>query len=378
MKPVNYLMLMICMMILSCKLDDHQKQSQLIIGDWTFVKEELKYKTKLDPIESLPIKMGLKSGYTFDESGTCEDKLGYFKHKSSDYTQFLGIQTKYRVRDNRLGIFDLAHKVWKEYEILKLDNNILRLVINDSVNVIYEKSNYKLAPEVPFDQIIVSSSGCYGTCPINDVMIFRSGEVILNNEQYTKNKGLFSSHIDSKEFENAEKKFRKANLKMLKDRYAADWTDDNEITISLIQNGKIYKTISDYGNQSPAELYWAYLPVTFFDQKLNLKSLSKNSNAYVQRIFSFEKGDKLIRLAKSEGFYLANLLSKANCVNKVFVEKYILKAYGDQRLIRITTDGQYYKMKLKDDRYLTVDLGYDFLQRNDLLERLSAKQYYEK
>ena len=183
--------------------------------------------------------------------------------------------------------------------------------------------------------------------------------------------------MNVKEFDKAETKFRKANLKMLKDRYMASWTDDNEITVSLIRNGRIYKTISDYGSQSPTELYWAYLPILYLDQKLNLKSLP-DDKFYIFRIFSFEKDEKLIRLAKSEGFYLADLLSKARAVDKVFVERYTLQAFGEQGSIKTTTDGRYYKVKLKDGKYLTVDLGYNFLQQNDLLSRLSAKLDHEK
>lgn len=378
MKLVNYLMVMICVMTLSCKSDDHQKQSQFIIGEWTFVRNELNYKIKIDPTEPPPMRVGFKSGYTFKKSGVCEDKLGYFKRINSGYTQFLGTQTKYRLRNSRLSVFDLTHKAWKEFEILKLDNNILKLVINDSVNAIYERSNYKLAPEVPFDQIIVSSSGCYGTCPINDVMISANGEVIFNNTQYIKNIGSFSSHMDSKAFKEAEEKFRKAGLKKTKDKYEAGWDHCNEITISLIQNGKIFKTISDCGSQSPTELYWAYLPITYLNQKLPLKRLPQNGKFNTLRIHWFEKDDKLIRLAKSEGFYLANLLSSAKSVDKVFNEKYILDAYNENKSINTTTDGRYYKMRLINGKYLTVDLGYNFLERNDLLSRLSAKLPYEE
>ncbi|MCF0059491.1 DUF6438 domain-containing protein [Dyadobacter sp. CY356] len=307
---VNYLLWTIYVVTLPCKSAENQKQNQLIIGEWTFVSEELLHHEKIHSTTAPPIKAGFKSGYVFSKDGICEDKLGYFNRLNRNYTQFLGTKTKFRLENNHLEIFDLAYKIWRSYQILKLDDKTLKLVLNDSVNAIYERSHYELAPKVPFDKIIVSSSGCLGSCPINDVIISRDEKVIFNNEGFRQREGVFSSSITLSEFDEIEKRFRKTDLNKLKDKYAASWTDDNEITISLIQNGRIYKTISDYGSQSPSELYWAYLPVIFLDQKLILKSLSDNTNFYIRKIFSFEKDEKLIRLAQSEGFYLADLLQK--------------------------------------------------------------------
>jgi len=374
---INYTIWTIFILTLSGRPKDHEEYKKLIIGDWTFVKEESKCKLKPDSIDNSSFKVGFKSGYKFIESGLCENKLGYFNHENLSYTQFLGTDTKYRLEDNRLNIFDLEDDTWKGYEILKLDGNILKLALNDSVNMIFERSNYKLTPGIPFDQIIVSSSGCLGSCQVNDVMVSRSGEVIFNNEQYTKERGLFSSLISLKQFDDLEQKFRKANLKKLKDKYEASWTDDNEITISLIKNGRIFRTIIDYGYQAPTELYWAYFSVVFLSQKLSLKNLPNEGNFRFQKTFSFEKNDKFIRLAKSEGFYLANLLNTANLVDRVFIEKYTLHAAVETGSMKTTTDGRYFKIELENGKFLTVDLGYNFLHRNNLLKRLSAKMSYE-
>ncbi|MCF2445172.1 DUF6438 domain-containing protein [Dyadobacter sp. CY345] len=378
MRLVNYVIWTIWLLTSSSTPQVHQEYDRLIIGDWTFVKVELKNESPADSIEIPPLKVGSKPGYTFSESGFCENKLGYFTNDNRENTQFLGTETKYRIEGNRLLIFDLANNVWDRYVVLELDSKVLKLTLNDSANVIYEKSNYKLAPQVPFDQIVVSSSGCLGSCPINNVMVSKSGEVIIHNEHHTKNNGLYSSKMSSKQFRDLELKFRKANLKKLEDKYEASWTDDNEITISLIKNGRIYRTISDYGYQAPTELYWAYFPITLIDQKLTLNDLTSRDRFYIQKISSFEKGNKLIWLAKSESFYLANLLRTANSVNKKVVEKYTLHAYGEQGSIKATTDGRYYKIKSEDGKYVTLDLGYNFLQQNDLLVRLSAKLDYEK
>lgn len=375
---VNHVIWTICLLTSPSTPQVHQEYDRLIVGDWTFVKVELKYESPADSMEISPLEIGSKPGYTFSESGFCENKLGYFSNDNREYIQFLGTETKYRIEGNRLLIFDLANNVWDRYEILKLDSKVLKLTLNDSAHVIYERSNYKLAPQVPFDQIIVSSSGCLGSCPINNVMVSQSGEVIIHNEHHTKNNGFYSSKMSTKQFRELELKFRKANLKKLKDKYEASWTDDNEITISLIKNGRIYRTISDYGYQAPTELYWAYFPISLIDQKLILNQLPNRDKFYIQKISSFEKGNKLIRLAKSESFYLANLLHTANSVNRKFVEKYALHAYGEQGSIKATTDGRYYKIKSEDGKYVTLDLGYNFLQQNDLLVRISDRRDYEK
>ena len=373
MELLNFLIRTICLLTFPSSPQVIQEYDRLIIGDWILVNIELKYESPADSIEMPFSEVGSKPGYTFSESGFCENKLGYFNNENQGNSQFLGTETKYRIQGNQLLIFDLANNIWDRYEVVKLDSKVLELTLNDSANVIYERSNYKLSPQVSFDQIIVSSSGCLGNCPVNNVIVSKSGEVIIHNEHYTKNNGLYSSAMSSKQFQNLELKFRKASLKKLNDRYEANWTDDNEITISLIKNGKIYRTITDYGYQAPTQLYWAYFPLTFIDQRLPLKDLPKRDKLYIQKIFSFEKDNKYIRLVKSESFYLVNLLRTANSVEKKFVEKYNLHAYGEQGLIKATTDGRYYKIRLEDHKYVILDLGYNFLQQNNLQVRRSAK-----
>ena len=152
MELLNFVIRTICLLTFPSSPQVIQEYDRLIIGDWILVNIELKYESPADSIEMPFSEVGSKPGYTFSESGFCENKLGYFNNDNQGNSQFLGTETKYRIQGNQLLIFDLANNIWDRYEVVKLDSKVLELTLNDSANVIYERSNYKLSPQVSFDQ----------------------------------------------------------------------------------------------------------------------------------------------------------------------------------------------------------------------------------
>ena len=116
------------------------------------------------------------------------------------------------------------------------------------------KLTYNLDTLPDFDQIIYSSSGCYGSCPILDISVTKDGHVLFQGEGYVKSLGFYTGHLDRQTTQTIFDKFRKANPLALENSYAVDHTDDETLTTTFIQNGKIVKTIDDYGLVGTKEL----------------------------------------------------------------------------------------------------------------------------
>ena len=231
-----------------------------------------------------------------------------------------------------------------------------------------------------FDQIIYSSLGCYGSCPILDISITKEGAVLFQGEGYVKSLGFYVGHLDRQTTQTIFDKFRKANPLALEYSYAVDHTDDQTLTTTFIQNGKIVKTIDDYGMAGPKELIWAYMLLSNIHDMMHLDSLPNDEPFYPKlHSYTFKRDNFVLPLAKSESFYLWTALKKAKQVDKAFTSKYKLvftdnfdywgpdpnEARIHQYEIKnVVTDGWHYKFEFEDREAITYDLGYNFLERN--------------
>lgn len=368
--------------LISCNTKTRNYE-KLIVGDWEKVIEKIEISENSE-IVILPPRQnrGGNIGYYFAENGVFENKLGYFGKNKKDSegrtkSQFLGTQTKYKIVDDGLETYDLTSNKWENIKIDKLTKDSLILEYKDKSKEKFAKRNYNTAKVRSFDKIIVSTSGCYGSCPVTDIIISKSGEIIYNGEMYVNKKGLFKSKISQEDFLKIETDFKKANYINLKDEYIANHTDDMTLTVTFVENNQIIKTITDYGRESPTELKWAVLPIIFLNQKIRLEQF-KNSKAYIDFGFGdFEKGNEICVLTKSECFYLSNLLQNCKEENVNFKSKYIIRYWSNDNKKKVETDGQYYKFQIEKDKFITLNLGFNFLEKNNLLKRLRNKTEYE-
>lgn len=149
-------------------------------------------------------------------------------------------------------------------------------------------------------------------------------------------------------------------------------SDSQTVTVSFIKDGKIIKSISDYADSSPSEFIWAYKPVMYLNQKIDLKHVKVKSYLRPQYMHgSFKTDDSYLALAASELFYLLDNFKTGKETEIKFNEKYILD-FNDSISKKITTDGRYYKFYLKDKTTKTIDIGYDFLT-NSLVYKFEKK-----
>lgn len=256
----------------------------------------------------------------------------------------------------------------------------MKLAIDDTTFVLFKKLNYNLDKSINFDQIVFSSSGCYGSCPIIDISITKEGNILFQGEGYTTPLGFYYAKINHKTKNYIFNKFRCANPLNLKDSYSVNHTDDQSLTTTFVKGGKIIKTIHDYGMAGTKELIWAYIAISKMHKKIHLKRLPFDEPFYPKlNYFSFKKGDLDLYLEKSESFYLWTELKKSKQSNGNFKSKYKVIFNGNYtnwgpdpnearqhkyEISSITTDGQFFKFEFKGKEPETYNLGYNFIERN--------------
>lgn len=353
----------------SCEKKVENNYGNLIVGDWIFEKES----TKIENIVYSDF------GYSFFESGDCESKPGFYEEKERNEHQdrktiFYGTKTNYKIVDDSLLIKNQVTKKWNAAKIVSITSKSLKLSFDKNIILEFSKQSYIENEKSDFDKIIVSKSPCFGSCPINDIEINKTGEVKYYGGHWNLKNGFFKSQITAREFDEIEENFKKTEFLELKDDYQANWTDDQKVTVTFVKDNKILKTIRDYGRQSPKSFRITLEPITFLYQKLKLvedKSLEKFQD---NRYFSFEKGNKIINLESSEDFYLSNLLSNASQSFKPFKAEYIINYPQDFDINRIETDGQFYKVIYRNKKSEILDIGFNFIEINNLKERLKLKE----
>jgi hypothetical protein len=388
------------MFFTTCK---EKSTEDLIIGNWQLMNETIS-----EPIDSITIgafdSFGIPergTAYTFINDSLIDTRTEYYKvikfNGRRREFQFLGTQTKYKITNDTLKIYDLIDSIWYAgRKITKLTSDSLILVDADGQRQVFLRHEYNIDSDPVFDQISLSTSGCFGSCPIINIIIDSTGYVLFYGERYVSKIGYYEGKITRDKFKAIEKEFRKAQILDLKEEYAAGWSDDETISTTFLKQGEIKKSIEDYGRSGPDELVWAYSSLRYLFQDIALKKLdSTKIPPYLNLHFlRFERGDQILSLTQSESFLLWNYLRKGSLVQVKFDGKYHMKftrnytwapsadelddAYNEQvenKVKNIVTDGRYYTFAIRGQPSLTIDIGFDFLKQNKSLEFRKRKEY---
>ena len=363
---------------------DQEKADNLlrgnISGDWEKIIEKEDSTIDLPPpIHYIPEGMTI-----YNDS--IEFYLGFYKEDSDKETGkrtklYLGNVVPYKINKDSIIIKNPLTDSWEfKWKFISRVNDTLQLAINDTTVIRYKKLIYNVEVLPDFDQIIYSSSGCYGSCPIIDISIAKDGTVLFQGEGYVKSLGFYSGNLDTKTTEYIFNKFRRAKPLELQDNYYVTHSDDESLTTTYIQNGKIVKTIQDYGMASINELIWAYIPISNIHTTIKLDSLPLDEPFYPKlHYFTFKKGSLILPLEKSESFYLWTELKNSKQTDIKFIPKYKITFSGNYtywgpdpnktrqhkyEIQSIKTDGRFYKFEFENDYAITYDLGYNFIERN--------------
>jgi len=328
-----------------------QKQSfneKDLLGDWTGIKT----KQNAYPIE----------GFSFKANHIFEFKLGFFE-RIDDKSKFLGTRGKYKLEKGNLILFTPDAKTWAKLKLLGLHQKHLKISTNEGV-FDFSRSVIGNPSSLTFDKIIVSASGSFEPVPVSNTVINANGTVVFEGVDETSKIGLFSGTINARDYLKIQADFNKSNLTKLTAWYRASSSDRQTISTTFIKNGKIYKTIADYGEAAPYLFKAAYIPVIFMYQNMPLKALP--DPVYLKNVdLNFRKSDQMLDIRQSELFMLREALRNGKFVQKVFFRRFKFFKYkpNSNKFDELYTDGRYYQFFI-NGKQIVVDIGFNFYDFN--------------
>ena len=366
-----------------------------ISGDWARITENEDASMEAPP----PLSFILPQGMTITNDSV-EFYRGFFEQSltvesGKSLRSYLGSSVPYKIEKGRILIKNPSTHRWQaQWSFVSRQSDTLTLAVNDTTITRYRRLHYNIDAPTNYDQIVYSSTGCYGTCPIIDISITKDGDVLFQGEGYVNPLGFYSGKSSPKETKYVFDKFKRADPLRLEDNYTAGHSDDNLLATTFIKDGKIIKTIQDYGMAGPNELIWAYVPISNIHSIIPLDSLPLDEPYYPKlHLFTFKKDSLILTLAKSESFYLWTELNNAKQGDRAFQPIYSLifssndfywgpdpnfDRHHEHEIGSIATDGRIFKFEFMNAPSITYDLGYNFIDRNfSAADFKSPKEWYE-
>ncbi|MDR2840832.1 MAG: DUF6438 domain-containing protein, partial [Paludibacter sp.] len=233
MRTKNTILFILCLLTLGCTKVNRQdeKLKHLLIGEWEMVRE-FNQSEKIVLLGYIPFAIS----FSLD---SIEFFNGFYQTVNDTITgkrmsKYCGSFVPYRMQDGDIFIKNIYNNNWEFYgKFINLSNDTLALAIDDTTTVKFSKLSYNTDTIPDFDQIIYSSSGCYGSCPIIDVSVDKNGEVYFQGEGYVSKIGFYNGRINNTKQKYIFDKFRKANPINLLKSYENSWTDDESITTTF-------------------------------------------------------------------------------------------------------------------------------------------------
>lgn len=274
----------------------------------------------------------------------------------------------YRLQADSIFIADSSTISPFKWKIEKLLADTLKLADGDGRRIKMHRIIFRQYDSPDFDQIIFSRSGCYGPCPIYDLSIKTNGHLLYRGINFVSDIGIYSDSLDPAQTRDILSKFKRVDIANIPASYSAGYTDGETVSTTYLKDGKILKTISDYGREGPKELVWAYTAMEYLRPALEPEGADSSFLPGLKFNF-FEKDSTRLRLEDSESFLLWNQLRQSSVVNKEFTPEYLV-SYGQWHkdkpieIAQIDSDGRYFRFQIQGQQPITYDLGYDFIDRH--------------
>lgn len=212
-----------------------------------------------------------------------------------------------------------------------------------------------------FDAVIVAAGPCYGKCPINFIMIENTGKVTYTGVKYVDHEGFYTSKISTADFKVIMDDFKKAGYMSLDENLSSGGSDMSSTAIAFIKNGKIVKSITDYGNAGPAQFVSAYKLLTHLEQKLTLTRIKVPDQLQADTYIDFYLDGYYFTPAES--FYLYYKLINGKITNEEFDKKYTFSYGSLSEKTYLKSDGRNFRVKTGNN-FITIDTGDNFLKGN--------------
>lgn len=354
-----------------------KKENYTIIGDWEFDKVVDLNPKKDDKNHPPPPPSWLSpEEFEFLENGMCNYKNGLFNYsRTREFAIYSGNILKYQLKNDSLILKYPADSIFNKYRLKITKDSLIFIDTKNKKLCFYNR--IKLNPKpIKFDKIIVSSSGCYGSCRISSTIIDKNGNVEFRNHKYTEKDGAYTSLISPEHYRKFEANFNKVDIDTLKNKYSIGITDGNTVSVTFIKDGKIYKTIDDYRCQSPKSFVQAYTPLVYLSQSCKLTESKPKNELDLLLLFQFEGKQKHHFLTNSDAAYLISEILKSKKTTAAFEPLYNVSSmyFKSDDEVYISSNGRFFKFAMKNGSPVTYDLGYNFIEKNNLKFEKSYKK----
>lgn len=285
----------------------------------------------------------------------------------------------FKIQENRISYTSLKNNKTIIKEVVQLNSDSLYLLDSEKNLHKYFRIFQDSLKRKNITKIVLSSTGCYGVCPIIDIEIEESNEASFYCTDYCGDKGY---HKGKMENTNVKRLFRFLDfidIDTLKNSYAANHTDDETITVSFYEDNNHLKTISDYGRKSPTEFIWLYTYLRYMPGLKKLKPTNEKLNSLEKsRCFVLSDGEEGYSFERSESYNIYTKLLNAKEVKQNIALPYeiynlsypihklegFINYNGKPEVIGLS-NGRYFKFKSMNDRI--IDLGYNCLEMKETI-----------
>lgn len=359
--------------IISCKNSFDKEIEEHLQGDWS---KEFYDKTNNDPNELPSIFFNTNNIYKFS-SDTIYDSnhFSIYNEKTNDF-EYLGYKASFKIKNSVVSWYNTASK--KNIEFGKVEKLLKDTIFFEHFMLVCDKVKQQF--NNAFDAIIVTSSGCYGSCPIYNYRLESNGDIIYAGEKFTQIKGVYAGQINKKYFSYFKNKLNQINLNQTDNQYTNNATDGNFEEIVFIKNNQVTKRISFYINDGPPKVKQLLDILRAMHYYIEDKKTYHYKDYFsIINPFTNTKEVNLEEFSDYHSFYLWTELMKHpskpfQFKQKTFkINKFISKFWDSEyeeispkSLETIETDGQQFQIKFKDTPIQYYDLGYNFLENNDL------------
>ncbi|KOS05967.1 hypothetical protein AM493_07890 [Flavobacterium akiainvivens] len=335
------------------------------MGDWIETEPPNKIK---DSIE-IPLEHFYRLGYTFEKNGKVITKPGFINYRDNKY---YGSRSQYKIKDGYVSVYNPSVKKWDKLKIIKLTQDSLE-VLDGDIPYYYIKKKYNTASNPDFDGVIVTNSGGYIPLAnqINTVFINPANHNVIYNRNIDDGQRVtMQGHISGNDLSLVQQLFKQADYIKRDSVYGEMVYDVSQTSVAVLKGNRIIKSIHIY-NREPTELLWAHLAAHYLpDVVTNIRKTDEFSLG----MEAFEAANSTLSLTKAEGYFLSYLLSSSKSTPLQFKELYRL-TYSDDAVGKITSDGRYYKYYFKDKTTKTVDIGYNFITGNKLVNTFKPNEH---
>ncbi|MGV0751237.1 DUF6438 domain-containing protein [Empedobacter brevis] len=306
---------------------------------------------------------------------------GYYKtnrdrnFKTFIPTKFKGNAVKFGLKDSIIHYFDSTNIPKPSFKILSVNKDEMVIKYQDDYLIdTLSRYNNKIINQLDFDQIIYTSSGCYGTCPIINVSINKDGSMIYAAEEFIGIKGVFKGKMTKKFHTFFLQKVNEANLLSLKNNYEEHATDCNEDILLIIKNNKIIKSIRSYCH--PVSLQFNSLANVISKSGLIMENRIKyHETEYLPVLFILENKENTLDKARTFLWWtelMKHPTNKVETKNKPisYTNKGYYYYFGNQfeeinpcNLNSVKGNGQEFELIFENNKPKYYDLGYNFFKR---------------